>query len=60
MESFNLGDLVVVQGRDFVGEIVYIDYRNRTAEVEWWEYNYHTSANFPMEKIELLNKKGIK
>ena len=60
MESFNLGDLVVVQGRDFVGEIVYIDYGNRIAEVEWWEYNYPTSANFPIEKIELLNMKGNK
>lgn len=57
MESFNIGDLVVVKGRDFVGEIVYIYPENMTAEVEWYEHNYFTSDDFPLEKIELLNTK---
>ena len=54
MESFNIGDLVVIKGRDFVGEILYLDYKNMTAEVEWSEHNYITSEEFPLEKIERL------
>ena len=54
MESFKVGDLVVIKGRDFVGEILYIDYENQIAEVEWSEYNYITSEEFPLEKIERL------
>ena len=60
MVSFNVGDLVIVKGRDFVGEVIYIDHENLTAGVEWHEHNYFTSDDFPVEKIELLNLKGNK
>jgi hypothetical protein len=53
--ELKVGDLVVVKGRDFVGEILYIDAVEGTAEVEWHEYDYFTSEDFPIEKIELLN-----
>ena len=55
MKDFWIGDLVIVKGRDFVGEIVSIDFEARTAEVEWQEYDYMTSDNFSLDKIELLN-----
>ena len=54
---FSVGDQVVVKGRDFVGEILYIDYRNMTAEVEWYEYNYFTSDEFPLEDLDFLREK---
>lgn len=55
MTDLWIGDLVVVEGRDFVGEIIAIDLEAHTAEVEWQEYNYMTSDSFPLEKIELLH-----
>ena len=57
---FSIGDQVVVKGKDFVGEILYIDYRNMTAEVEWYEYNYFTSAEFPLEDLDFLRVRGNK